>query len=699
MNIVFPLLLAANLAAQESYVIDLVCQGAVRTYRIEGWEGSVWEWKIRATDGTEVLISQPTGIDFTASDEEGHFIQGSETTIVWNVAPGNYSLSTRQTSTHGCVSHELGEVEVFPAPEADVQKDIILCNGEPVLLDQVTANFYSSLFWETNGDGTFSNTTTLNPTYTPGAADVTAGSAVLTLRANGMGLATSCEAAVSSLTIKFSNLMTAIVAETDVCEGTEVQLNGNPSGGSGIYTAHEWRCDSNHLFFLNAPDIVNPIIRNTAPAGKYTFTYTVTDDAGQKAVDQIIVNINDLPVANIDAETDICEGTAAQLFGVASGGSKVYDAHEWTGNELQIAYLTRTDIQNPVLMATAPAGTYTYTYTVTDKFGCIGSTNATLKVIGQNSATSPEAENDYAITMSAKPVKVDVISNDVVGNGAFEGPSITIVSKPANGKGRVHSTGALTYYPDFGFIGTDTLSYSICNDFIACGPMCDTAFVIINVKLSNQPPAAVNDSFTVMCQPLNEYLLQNDYDPDGDIIKTFQWPIIDVKHGKVSIEQDGTFVYIHDKGFSGIDSFVYRIYDDGYPELWDEAMVWIYVMPEEDCNNLPGNDNDSITICQVLIPEGFSPNGDGIHDFFQIYCIEEYPEAVLHIFDRAGNKLFEKYKYGNLNYWGSDENAWWWGVSEHKLISGRRKLPAGIYLYMLKLGNGEVLIGTVMIVY
>ena len=108
---------------------------------------------------------------------------------------------------------------------------------------------------------------------------------------------------------------------------------------------------------------------------------------------------------------------------------------------------------------------------------------------------------------------------------------------------------------------------------------------------------------------------------------------------------------------------------------------------------------DTETDCELLVPEGFSPNGDGIHDFFQVYCIQRYPDAIMLIFNRAGIKLFEKEHYGNLDYWGSDENAWWWGTSEHNLTIGEASLPAGNYVYVLKLGNGETRTGTVMVSY
>ncbi|HYQ59138.1 MAG TPA: Ig-like domain-containing protein [Draconibacterium sp.] len=106
--------------------------------------------------------------------------------------------------------------------------------------------------------------------------------------------------------------------------------------------------------------------------------------------------------------------------------------------------------------------------------------------------------------------------------------------------------------------------------------------------------------------------------------------------------------------------------------------------------------------CELFIPEGFSPNDDGVHDFFQILCIQKYPNAKLMIFNRNGVKLWEKEDYGNLDVWGTYEDAWWWGTSENTLTIGRSGgLPAGNYIYVLILndGMGTVKNGTVMLAY
>ena len=95
--------------------------------------------------------------------------------------------------------------------------------------------------------------------------------------------------------------------------------------------------------------------------------------------------------------------------------------------------------------------------------------------------------------------------------------------------------------------------------------------------------------------------------------------------------------------------------------------------------------------CELFIPDAFSPNDDNVHDYFQIYCIESYPNAQMYIFDQVGNKLYEMDHYGNLNVHGTPDRAWWDGTTTNRSAtrSGNKVVP-GTYYYVLRLGNGEV---------
>lgn len=75
------------------------------------------------------------------------------------------------------------------------------------------------------------------------------------------------------------------------------------------------------------------------------------------------------------------------------------------------------------------------------------------------------------------------------------------------------------------------------------------------------------------------------------------------------------------------------------------------------------------------IPEGFSPNGDGVNDEFVIQNLSLFPETSLSIVDRNGSQVFETDDYQN-DWDGTRENG--------------ESLPAGTYFYVIDPGAGFV---------
>ena len=103
--------------------------------------------------------------------------------------------------------------------------------------------------------------------------------------------------------------------------------------------------------------------------------------------------------------------------------------------------------------------------------------------------------------------------------------------------------------------------------------------------------------------------------------------------------------------------------------------------------------SDSITISSnpkicITVYSVFSPNDDGIHDYWEIENIHLYPEALVEVYDRMGNMVYRRRNYIN------SESTAFNGYSK----DGRR-LASGAYYYVLNLDNGdEVFKGTVTIV-
>ncbi|NAY92641.1 DUF11 domain-containing protein [Muricauda sp. JGD-17] len=94
------------------------------------------------------------------------------------------------------------------------------------------------------------------------------------------------------------------------------------------------------------------------------------------------------------------------------------------------------------------------------------------------------------------------------------------------------------------------------------------------------------------------------------------------------------------------------------------------------------NDSDQAFVeptCLVIYNE-FSPNGDGVNDFFKIDCISRFPNNRLQVYNRWGNIVYEKRGYGND----------WDGIANGRAaVQKGDLLPVGTYYYILELGDGS----------
>lgn len=115
-----------------------------------------------------------------------------------------------------------------------------------------------------------------------------------------------------------------------------------------------------------------------------------------------------------------------------------------------------------------------------------------------------------------------------------------------------------------------------------------------------------------------------------------------------------------------VDDYVNRV-SLAYVDQWDidEANNTAEAFVEPNC---------------LVVYNEFSPNGDGVNDYFKIDCISQYPDNTLQVYNRWGNIVFEKRSYNND----------WDGTSNGRAIVQKEDLlPVGTYYYVLDLGDGS----------
>ncbi|WBX77665.1 HYR domain-containing protein [Tenacibaculum ovolyticum] len=92
---------------------------------------------------------------------------------------------------------------------------------------------------------------------------------------------------------------------------------------------------------------------------------------------------------------------------------------------------------------------------------------------------------------------------------------------------------------------------------------------------------------------------------------------------------------------------------------------------------------DTITVFVTLLEKdetkyGFSPDGDGINEYWEIDGIENYPNNQVLIYNRWGDLIFETTGYNNAS------NVFR-GIANKKRNLGAGKLPEGTYLFHIKI--------------
>jgi gliding motility-associated-like protein len=116
-----------------------------------------------------------------------------------------------------------------------------------------------------------------------------------------------------------------------------------------------------------------------------------------------------------------------------------------------------------------------------------------------------------------------------------------------------------------------------------------------------------------------------------------------------------------------------------------DGQIWVKVT---DLNGCVGADTIQILNCinhhDLIIPNAFTPNGDGYNDYWLIKGYENYPNISVNIFDSWGMQVFQS---------DQEYSQPWDGTSNGK------KLPVNAYYYVINPGDGsKEIVGSITLI-
>lgn len=291
---------------------------------------------------------------------------------------------------------------------------------------------------------------------------------------------------------------------------------------------------------------------------------------------------------------------------------------------------------------------------------------STIYINIQNINDAPDAQNDtfninedvtstFNVLLNDKDVDHDPLHISAINQGPTHGTATIVNNK-------------IVYVPNANYSGTDQLRYRVCDTSSGILPGCDNARVTIYIHPINDAPVAVNDTL---------------FDDLSDSTTT----VVNLLNNDTDIEHDSLYVtgLITGSGLSATADFsldsagnlsVVSSTQCGIDSLWyivcdaskcDTGMIYISLT----CPDIPIDTTGE----SLFLPQGFSPDGDGVNDLLVFPNIDQLKPLGLRIFNRYGDPVYQNDDYQND----------WNGIEQHK----GNPLPDGTYFYTLRLKNGK----------
>ncbi len=432
-----------------------------------------------------------------------------------------------------------------------------------------------------------------------------------------------------------------------LCEGQYAVTVGDASGCSAVAYV---TITQPKLLVLSFSNIINPLCNgictgaiNLAPSGgtiPYTFNWTPPQTPSAQSADSLCagaynVNVVDQNGCSVTESTALTEPSAIKITAVITPTP--------CNNQASGA------INITVSGGTPPSPDYIYQWS-----GNIAATTQDISglVSGGYSLVVTDANNckaDSLFQISA----VDTVLADAGNDTTFclYGPIIL------NGTQSTANHGTLSYV--WTQLPHDTVGHT---GIISITPPADTVWYQVEVTNSNNCKDL--DTVRVIAHPAPVA----DAGPDVEIFLDHTSII-----GGTPAGSAGTPPYSYH--WTSIDTVA--LSNTTSPNPITSTLVSIdYILTVTDANGCTDTSKMHVTVMPpIVVPSGFSPNGDGSNDTWWIDYIDKFPNNELTVYNRWGEPLYYKKGYNNATGWNGIYNG--------------KPLPVGTYYYVLLLNDPE----------
>lgn len=578
------------------------------------------------------------------------------------VQPDTTTTYRRITTSGVCVDTSEATVTVIKPAEMRVEpSDTTICEGQSVALQVIYSPGVTDIMWSPPSG--LSCTDCDNPTATP------SGTTTYTVMGEFMGCPVS-----ASGTVTVRNLPAIeFPDDTQLCGGESVVLNQafDPTA------TYNWTSTDPNFQPTTNPQ---PVVTQTAP----TATYFVTADNGCPNSGQVTITVTSATLT-VDGDTTICQNFPTQLIAAGSlPGTYTWNTGQ-TGQNIEVKPTTTT--------------TYTVVYSFGDGCQLTGQVTVNVQGVGPDVVFPNDTQlcpgDSVTLNTAATPGATYNWTSTPPGftfNGPVPPPQTPSQSTQYNVTATLDNCTLTTSVNIIVYNATLTVSedielcYGESATLVADGSLTGSylwsngaATASINVA----PP--VNTTYEVL------YTYGDGCTLEGSVMVT----ALDSFNVRIVSEPDTNSINVGDpitltsivSPSQNLSGFQFQWFEnettsigntetiETTPSTSDTAITYkVIVTSPEGCTR-EATITFRIVQPNVIVPNAFTPNGDGVNDLFRLKVLEGSATVLeLNIYNRWGTKVYSS----------TDPNAAWDG----KMDNGK-EAPSDVYAYYIRWQRGD----------